>query len=243
MATSKKLVIEGELVTSVTVEVGENSESTYRRETTGKTIRVDSWLAEILAQRGEQVFAPALSEGRILARKTKGARECVVVEFSPAVRRVIEKVDQSDEHARQVAMPWIYLVVRFYNGSVDTMFVFYRNDRVDSLSAEFCLSNLPNVYGSDKGYKICTGTVSGLKADWSLESKIDWLVRNFWDSLFNKDLLDHHWNPSRKLAGHPQTFAEWEEKSRSDPGFILKIQWRPLGKTIQQVLDEGVKNG
>lgn len=241
MATQTKLVIEGDLVTKITVESGKDYDGNlWEKQSRGKTVNVNAWLEKVMADRGEQWFTPALSDGRILARKTKGSREVVIVEFSPAVRRVIEKIDQSDERARQVAFPWVNLVIRFYNGSVDTMYVFYRNTQVDSLGADLCLPNLPNVYGSDKGYRICTGTISGLQTDWSLERKLSWLVRNFWDSQFNTDLTDKHWKPCKGISGHPQSFAQWEEMSRSNPNFILSIDWRKTDKTVQSVLDEGV---
>jgi hypothetical protein len=236
-------VIEGDLVIKVTIEFGKDYDGNlWEKQSRGKSVKVEAWLEKVMADRGEQMFAPALSDGRILARKTKGSREVVVIEFAPTIRRIIwsEDKSESDERAYSVAFPWTYLVVRFYNGSVDKMYVFYRNDPAQSMSADFCLPNLPNLYGQGDDYKICTGTISGLQTDWSLEKKLDWLSRKFWDSQFNKDLRGEHWDPSRKLTGHPQSFSEWEEKSRSDPGFILKIPWRPLGKTLQQVLDEGV---
>jgi hypothetical protein len=246
MATQTKLVIEGDLVTKITVESGKDYDGNpWEKQIRGKTVNVNAWLEKVMADRGEQWFAPALSDGRIVARKTKGSREVVVVEFPPAVRRVIEKIDQSDERARQVAFPWTYLVVRFYNGLVDTMYVFYRNQAAEGLDAEVCLPNLPNVYGEKyrgdrKDYCICTGTISGMDASWDVSRKLNWLVQKFWDSQFNRDLIGEHWEPSSNLEGHPKSFADWEKRSKEDPAFILRINWRPLGQTIQQLLDKGV---
>lgn len=241
MATTKRIIIEGDLVTVVTIEEGKNYDgSTYRKETIGKTVKVDEWLEAVLATRGDQIYLPQLSDGQIIARKTKGVREVVVVEYRPAVRRIIWSEDKRTDRLHQLAFPYVYLVIRFYNGAVDTMYVYYRNEGTESLSADLYLSNLPNVYGSDYGYKICTGTISGLQSDWSFAKKLNWLAQQFWNSQFNKDLISYHWEPSMRLVGHPRSFADWEEKSRSDPGFILKIQWRSANKTIQQVLDEGV---
>jgi hypothetical protein len=245
MPTTTKFVIEGDLVTKITVENGKDYDgSTYERTKTFGTVELKPWIEQLVAARGEQFFVPQLSEGQIIARKTKGAREVVIVEYAPAIRRVIEVVDDRySERARMIAFPYVYLVIRFRNGMVDTMYVFYRNSRAESLDAELYLPNLPNVYDRGQGYKICTGTISGLDASWSLARKIEWLARKFWDSQFNHDLIAYHWHPSIGLGGHPQSFAEWEEKSRTDPQFILKIDWRKLDKTVQQILDEGVKDG
>lgn len=238
MTTRTQLVIEGDLVTKVTIEEGYDTYfGSWRRESIGRTVRVDEWLGAVLAARGEEFFVPQLSNGRIVARKTKGVREVVVIEFQPAVRRIIWSEDKRTERAYQVAFPFVYMVVLVHNGAVEAMYVYYRNEGAESLGAELLLPNLPNVSGE---CNICTGTISGVQSDWSFAKKLDWLVRKFWDSQFNRDLDNYQWDPSRKLDGHPRTFAEWEEKTRSDPSFILKIQWRSSGKTIQQVLDEGV---
>ena len=242
--SSKKtvFVIEGALVTKRVIEEGTNFDgSRWVRETTHGTVRLEDWLEKLWAARGDQTFTPQLQGGHLLARKSRGEKECVVVEFRPAVRRIIEKVDQSDERARLLAFPWVYLVIRFRSGAVDKMYVFYRNSRAEDPSVELYLPNLPNVYGRDRGYKICTGSVSGLDPAWPLACRLDWLVRSFWDSQFNRDLLSEHWSPSTRLAGHPRSFAEWGRKSQEDPSFILKIPWRPLGKTIQDLLEEGVR--
>lgn len=241
MAKRTKIVIEGTLVSKITVEDGENHDgSKWRRETTHGAVKLEEFVGQLVAARGEQTFAPQLQDGHLLARKSEGTKECVMIEFAPRVRRIIETVDQYEERARQLAFPFVYLVVCFRSGAVDRMYVFYRNSRAEDVGAELCLPNLPNVYGDYRGHKICTGSMSGMDTTWPLARKLDWLVRNFWDSQFNTDLVEYHWRPSRQLAGHPHSFAEWEQMSQENPGFILGISWRPLGKNIQQVLDEGV---
>lgn len=244
MATRHQLVIEGSIVTKVTIEEGADYNGTsWRRETLGGAVQLDSWIGAFLAARGEQTFVPSLAEGHLLARKSAGERECVIVELPPAIRRVVERVDDSsDPRARLLAFPWVYLAVRFVRGAVDIMKVFYRNLAAESVEAELSLPNLPNIYGSVDGYKLCTGKWNGCDSSWPLCSKADWLVRGFFDSPFNTDLVDKHWNPSRRLAGHPQSFQQWEEQSKADPRFILGISWRSADPkmTVQAVLDKGV---
>lgn len=238
MSTKTRLVIEGTLITKIEVKEGTNYDgSVWHSETTHGAVNVEGWLEQVLAARGAQTFIPPLTEGRIIAQKTKGDREVVIVELPPSVRRVIEKVDQHAERMRFISFPWIYLVVYFSRRMVDLLYLFYRNTCADRLDAEMCRPNLPNVYSTGQ---ICTGSVSGLEPTWSLAQKLDWLVQNFWDSQFNVDLIDQCWRPAKRLSGHPQSFAEWEERSQTTPEFILGINWCPLGTTIQQVLDEGV---
>lgn len=240
MTKKQQLVISGALVTKVTTEEGTGSDgSTWRRETQHGSVSLEDWLEQVLAARGTTTFNPQLSDGQIIARKTAGSKECVVVELKPAVRRIIERVsDRYNERARQLAFPYVYLVLNLTRGALEKMFVFYRNAPAEDLGAKLGCSNLPNVYGSGS---VCTGSMSGMQPAWSLVTKVDWLVRGFWDSQFNRDLLDDNWRPSTRLAGHPQDFTEWEQMSQEDPRLILGITWRSAGKTIQQVLDEGVR--
>lgn len=245
MATTRhQLVIEGSMVTKVTIEEGtEYNGTTWRRETIGGTVQLDSWIGAFLAARGEQTFTPSLTEGHILARKSAGERECVIVELPPAIRRVVEKVDDKyNPRARLLAFPWVYIVARLVRGAVDTMKVFYRNSAAGGVEAELCLPNLPNIYGSGDGYKLCTGKWGGCEQSWPIQRKADWLVQGFFDSPFNTDLLANHWTPSQRLAGHPTSFSQWEELSKTDPKFILGIPWRSADSplTVQAVLDEGV---
>lgn len=240
MATRTQLIIEQNLVTKVTIEEGKNYDGSYRRETMHGTVELNSLLDTLLDQRGKEVFMPRLAEGQVIALKSKGQRQVVIVELPPAVRRIIETIGQSEARARQCAFPWVYLVVYFCRGAVDRLFVFYRNQPAEGLEADLSLPNLPNIYGQGSGYKVCTGSMSGCETNWPIEKKLDWLIQTFWDSQFNTDLAGEHWVPSLRLAGHPQLFADWEAKSRQDPRFILGIQWRPANLTLQQVLDKGV---
>ena len=241
--TRHQLIIEGSIVTKVTIEEGaEYNGATYRREREEGAVQLDRWIDSCLAARGEQIFTPSLAEGHILARKSAGERQSLIIELPPAIRRVLERVDQSSSRARLLAFPWVYLVARLVRGAVDTIKVFYRNSAAESVEAELSLPNLPNIYGRGEGYKLCTGYWSGCDSSWSLQRKADWLVQGFFDSPFNTDLIGEHWNTSRRLAGHPQTFAEWEKLSKTDPKFILGISWRSADPrlTIQAVLDKGV---
>jgi len=242
MSTRTQLVIEGDLVTKLIIEESTYSDgSVSRRETTKGTVKLDSMLEQLITARGTQQFNPKLTNGHLLAQKSEGIRLCVVVEFAPAIRRVLEAVDVKHQtHARQLAFPWVYLVVKFNRGLVDNMSVYYRNEKATSADAEVFYPNLPNIYESNK---ICTGSMSGVDASWPLDRKLDWITQSFWDSIFNQDLRDTHWDPScRRILGHPYSFAEWEEKSQTDPSFILGLNWRTTGgTTIQTLLDKGVK--
>jgi len=237
--TRTQLVIEGNLVTKVEIEEGKEwSGGTYRREVDRGTVELSALLESLVAARDSEWFVPRLENGQIIARKSVGSTEAVAVEFSPAIRRILERLDQSDSRARQLAFPWVYLVGSFSGGALSYVKVFFRNERAEGSEAELYWPNLPNVYGDGR---LCTGTARGCDPTSSIARRCDWLARMFWDSQFNSDLADYHWRPSRNLANHPQSFANWEVKSATDPRFILEVPWRSVGLTLRQVLDAGVK--
>lgn len=239
MPAINQIVIQEGLVTKVTKESGQDwSGQSWEKTSLGKSVEVETWLAEIIKQRGAQTFSPSLTDGHIVAQKSQGAKEVIVVELKPAIRRIVENVDDGSEHARLIAMPWVYLVYTFDNKNVDQVKIFFSNEKISGLDAELCKPNLPNVHDS---CKVCRGSVPGPTSSWTLDKKLDFLVAQYFDSVFNSDLIKEHWKPSKYLADHPQSFAEWEAKSKDDPKFILKIDWRKSGKTLQQILDEGVK--
>lgn len=236
MATRTQLVIEGDLVTQVTFETGASALGPWSKKTTGRSVRIEDWLAAYMAAQDEMIFVPQMECGQMIARKSFGEKECVIVEMRPALHRLLETIS-GNPRARQLAFPWVYLAIRFVGGAVDYIRVFYRNEKAFDASAELFWPNLPNVY---KDGKLCTGTISGCRPTDPMVKRLDWIVRSFWDSQFNNDLSEEHYTPSKGLTNHPQTFAEWEEMSATDPMFILGIQWRSSGLTIQQVLDRGV---
>lgn len=236
MPTRTQLVIEGDLVTKIKIEEGESGGRHFRRETEQGTVEISSLLESLATARGSEWFVPRLESGQIIARKTAGSREAVVLEFPPAIRRVI-RTYRGETRARQLAFPWVYLVASFSGGALSYVKVFYRNEHAEGSEAKLFWPNLPNVYSDGR---LCTGTARGCDPSWPLARRCDWLARMFWDSHFNTDLSDNHWGASRGLANHPQSFAEWETKT-ADPRFILGIDWRPAGLTLRQVLDAGVK--
>lgn len=173
-STRQQLIIEGSVVTRVTIEEGTDSYGrTFRKETSEKPVELGGWLAAFVAARGEQSFTPALAEGRILARKAAGNKECVIVELPPAVRRILEKIDQYEVRARQVAMPWTYIIFRFVGGSIETIGLYYRNERADSLGAEMFRHNMPifteTIVSAPVSGVACSraGSWSGSSTGWS----------------------------------------------------------------------------
>lgn len=240
MPKRTKLVIEGDLVTKIVEESGTNHNgSSWAHQDVIGTIRLEELLEQLMASRGSDVFTPHLTEGHLLAQKSAGRKSVYLIEFRPGFHRIIESIDQRDNRLREVAFPWFYILVVFKGIFVDQIEVYYRNERALHLDEELFYTNLPNIF--DDGH-VCTGSMSGIRENWLLNQKLDWIVRSFWDSYFNKDLNDNFWNPARRnIAGHPQNFGEWEELSKIDPNFVLELEWRSTGKTIRELMEARVQ--
>lgn len=242
MATRTQIVIEGELVTKITIDEGENWDKSCWMKETRQTVRLSDWLEALRAQEGNLDFLPPLSCGHIVARQNKGNRSCVVVQLLPGIRSFY-----FSPHSRlyRVAMPYVIVVVDFVGQAIDGassrnrcgIYMFYRNESVTDLDDELSHCNMPNVYGDGA---FCWGGET-IPLDLSLGRKIEEVVKAIFASHFNNHEIGYQWDPAKGILNHPQSFEEWERRSVEDPAFVLKLAWRPSGLTVRQALERGVK--
>ena len=185
-------------------------------------------------------FTPHLAEGRWIGKAEWRQKTCVVVEQPPQVRSIVANFPESYGGRRifNLSFPYTIFSIRFDGVVVDAVQVYYRNQPVVSLEDDLCSPNLHNIYRSPE-CKVCTGDL-GVDVNLPLPERIEALVQAFWQSEFNSDLGGNHWTPSKKLEGHPQKYSEWEERSEEDPSFVLGIEWRETGWTVNDLLRKGV---
>jgi len=198
-------------------------------------VKLMDWMAQLMAQEGHTEFLPPVPFGHIVARQTKGQRSCVVVQLPPAVRSFMYS---ETNRLYRVAMPYVVLVVNFVGQAIDCIYWYYRNETIVSLDDQLFWPNMPNVYANGK---VCMGSEK-IPLSANLAQKVDMVVQVIFASHFNHHEIECQWKPSvRSITGHPQSFEEWETRSTEDPTFILKLDWRPAGISIQQALERGVK--
>lgn len=244
MTTRQQLVIEGDLVSKVTLEDGKHYDgSVWHQETTHGTVKLGDWLDNVRAAEGTVEFLPPISLGHIAARMQKGNRSAVAVQLPPAIRSFVYT---PDSRVYRVAMPHIVMLIQLIGEAVDAVstgnkvgiYLYYRNRPVDSLDDELFFSNMPNIYANGQ---VCWGT-DRIPLDAPLGRKVEMVIDGFFRSNFNQHELGEQWRPAvSEIAGHPQTFEEWETRSAEDPTFVLALPWRPAGINLRQALERGVK--
>lgn len=234
MATKTRLIIEGDLVIREDVETCPDGERISRKRT-----KLEDWEAQLRAQQGAMEFLPPVSCGWVVAKKDKGNRSCVVVQLPPGIHKWVYS---EERRMYTTSFPYIILAINFIRGAIDGassanrcgVFVYYRNESVATLDDPLFFPNMPNVYEDGA---LCWGT-ERIPLDAPINRKVEMVADAFFRSNFNHHELGYHWIPSKDgIRGHPQTFEDWENRSREDPGFVLRLAWRPAGVTVRQVLD------
>jgi len=230
--------IHGNLVTrhEETVDRSGDGERMARHSQTKKFEAVWEELQKLQPQIS---FTPHLTEGRWIGKAEWRDKTCVVVEYPPQVRKVVANFSSyGGRRLFEMAFPHIIFGFRFSGVAVDAVQVYYRNQPIVSLDDELHCPNLHNIYGPPK-CNVCTGDLR-VDVGLPLPERVNALVQAFWGSEFSSDLASHNWVPSKELEGHPQKYSEWEERSKEDPNFILSIDWRKTGWTVNDLLRKGV---
>lgn len=240
MATKTRLIIEGDVVTRETEEGCSPDDVRVHRSRT----KVQDWLNQLRAQEGQLEFLPPISCGHIVARQQKGQKSCVVVQLPPAIRSFYFS---PDNRLYRVAMPFIVMAINFVGQAIDGtsssnkcgVYWYYRTTSIRSLEDPLFFCNMPNVYWDGS---VCWGTEL-IPLDIPLAAKVELVVQAIFASHFNQHELGEQWVPAiRMVRMHPQSFEEWETRSKEDPEFVLKLDWRPAdGLTVRQALERGVK--
>jgi hypothetical protein len=231
--------IRGSLVTRFEESVCKNYDGSQTVTKTSRTKSLNSFFEELQKQEPRIEFTPYLAEGRWIGKTVWGDRTCVLVELPPATRKIAARVE-SGSRLYELAMPYIVLAVSLVGDGVEAVQVFYRNSAIKNQEDKLYCPNLPNVWGANEtpSCKMCTGWAVNVRLP--LPEKVAGIVDAFLMSEFNTDLQGSHWEPSKKLTGHPLTFGEWEAMSKEDASFVLRIAWRWSGLTVGEVLNKGV---
>jgi hypothetical protein len=72
----------------------------------------------------------------------------------------------------------------------------------------------------------------------SLEEQIQIVIQEFWESPFGDEVTGNWTWARRNITNHPRTFAQWEEMTKVNPNFVLKLEWRPVEKNLKERIYE-----
>jgi hypothetical protein len=200
------------------------------------------------SQRDTTVFLP--SQARYVL--VRGASTGLAVELPPEVRQVTwspSKMGTGGENTSHwLAFPYVIHACIFYNlqgdeayrGGLEEMRVFYRNAPLRSPEDALYIPNLFNVQVDPTLTSNCRACLRGHPEDVQnlpLAEQMEVLLNFFWASGFNLDVESNGFQRARTLDPRVSSLEAWEEASKADPLFPLRIPWEPAGCTLRQVMD------
>ena len=194
-----------------------------------------------------------LPKNHLLWNVHVGPLGVVILELDPALRRLVWIDPESKQPfgaqaqytPRKLATPYCILKVPFLKGRIiPRVELFYRNKPVRTIQDQLYWANLLNV--SPNCYDciawVCTqylwterpkpGTASGLHA----------LLQHLWGGSFNRSSEMHEGASAFSKAVADQVdprvtdVDRWEAESIKDPRFVLGVNWKPAGTTVEQLI-------
>jgi hypothetical protein len=184
--------------------------------------------------------------------KVLGASTGVVVELPPEVRRVTwspAKMEAGGAYTSHwLAFPYVIHICMFYTiegdeayrGGLEEMRVYYRNAPLRSPEDPLYVPNLFNVQVDPVLTSNCRACLRGHPEDLQdlpLAEQLEVFINFFWETGFNLDIESNGFERARTLDPRISSLEAWEEATRADPLFPLRIRWEPAGCTPRQVLD------
>ena len=212
---------------------------------------VADFVSALTARRDDAPFLDAIPEGTRFIR-SHGDSVVLVLEKKPTMRTVRWLADDSPApygpKARykkaRLAFPFVVLVVVFRGGALTGQSqCFYRVSPLAATSDELLLPNLYNVAKAyDQDCWVCLLNMEESLAPLSWSGKVDAIWNHIFGASFNKSSEEHegmsYWSVMRSLDPRVASLRAWKKASAKDPYFALDIPWKPVGKSIETVMEE-----
>lgn len=126
-----------------------------------------------------------------------------------------------------------------YRGGLEEIRVYYRNAPLRSLDDALYLPNLCTVQVDPALPGSCRACLRGHPGDLQnlpLAERGEVLLNFFWESGFNLDVESNGFERARTLDRRISSLEAWEEASKADPLFPLRMNWEPAGCTLRQAV-------
>ena len=168
---------------------------------------------------------------------TQGNITLFVIEQPPQMRTIYYY--QKRFH---LAFPYTIFIPIFKDNNFCKLFFFYTNQPLQTLSDPVFLPNINNI---NTDGSVCMGSksISAIgNNQGSLGEKAELAIACFWQAQFNND-LDSNFSRYAKKYGKLKGYEAWEEHSKKDPLFPLKIKWLEVGELIDEINSAVMENG
>lgn len=213
-------------------------------------------LIEVIATNSVRGFdEKPLPKNNLAWKVESGPLTVCIVELEPAFRVLdwihpespISYGPQAIYTPRRLATPYVVLKVPFMNGTIMPQAeLFYRNLPLSTLDDEVYWSNLLNVSPHAYGCRawICTQYLRTEHPQPGVTPGLHALLNHLWGGGFNRSSEHHEGSSAFKKAGDDKVdprvtdVERWEQESIKDPRFVLKVNWKPVGVTVRQLIQE-----
>jgi hypothetical protein len=191
--------------------------------------------------------AEPIPEGVKFIRK-RGNAVVLVIEEQPQLRTVRWLAGHSPVpygpgakyRMARLAFPFVVLVVALKGGALTGyQQCYYRTAPLESFSDSLLYPNLYNVaagYGQECWLCLVNLKKDLTKTTW--ENRVREIRKHLWGAGFNQS-SEHHEGMSywgrMKVDPRVESVDRWEAESRKDPFFPLKVEWKPVGKTVGEI--------
>lgn len=166
----------------------------------------------------------------------KGKATVFVVEEKPQTRTLLfrqgftrgRNARLEKDTAFQLAFPYVVFVVKLWEGKFLCLHAYFSNRPLQALTDTLCWPTLPNIQAHGEVCLNFTDVGCKTASEW-----VQAAISYFWQSSFNNDLrthYDHAANPVRNVWN-------WAKRSKKDPTFVLKTNWRQCENRLEEVVN------
>lgn len=156
---------------------------------------------------------------RFFARKPNGT-SYFIIEQPPMVRTV--KFSWNKRQSYRLAFPFVIFIVQvMHNGNLGTVTVFFRNERLQSLTDTLLKAALPNTYNEEYVCFYPAQIDGGVEV---VGARIERALEDFWSSTFNSDGSESFRNSMAQIPSIA-TLEMWESNTHKNPSFALTTKW------------------
>lgn len=126
----------------------------------------------------------------------------------------------------RIALPYCVHAFQIFGNRILDHRMFFRNKPLASLKDPLGVSWLPNFYADGRSCNPFSDK------DGETSEKITRAISDYWQTVFTYCM--HHDHPHDERI---ETWEDWQEASKIDPLFVLKLEWNKLGYTLQTIVE------
>jgi hypothetical protein len=207
---------------------------------------MDSWQEAARAAGGKDAVFP---ENTKFATCSENDSAIFIVEQKPQVRNIFSNYglnagggdyyyNDVNKGRASIAFPYCVFGVHFLEGRLQRMTVCARNEPLNHLNDELNHLWIGNIYQDPLGVGVCIHLHDNLKL--TLADRVNSAITQFWSTAFHTskphaNAICQNKEPHKSL----KSFAAWQEATKKDPNFILKVKWPKIGNglTVSKLIE------